>query len=230
MINYQVFSSVDSIAEKTFSLLLSAETAALSFGSTYEGIFKKWKALWEASSQPALPAFFPADERLVDITDPGSNWGTVRKSFLNFCGSTDDAQRWASDEAAYRKFLTAGFGKDMPVFDLIFLGIGPDGHTASLFPGTCPNVGEPAWSESVLRTTAPFIPPERLTLGPELIAQAEKLVLTVTGRSKTEIFSQFQNELESEVNKETLPPVKIIKRRETLGLETSIFYDIEVKR
>ena len=94
MIRLTVYNSPDDIAVYTYRLLTAAAaenedaTAALSFGSTYEGIFKGWKQLWldgggaEIPPKPALPAFFPADERRVDFDHPGSNWGTAQDSFM----------------------------------------------------------------------------------------------------------------------------------------------------
>ena len=233
MVDLKIFNSVDKISEYTFGMLIKAGNTALSFGSTYDAIFRRWKELYlqktsADSGAPAMPSFFPADERLVDFDDPGSNWGTAWKTFLSDCGTAADKLRWASDIKTYGSFLRGYFGTETaerPVFDLIFLGIGPDGHTASLFPGDCPVSGEPEWFETVLRTKAPFTPPNRLTLGPEVIASAERLVIVVTGVGKSEIFSRMYGEIISGGNEKPLPPVRIIKRREELKLDTEILCD-----
>lgn len=249
MIELKIFNSVEAIADYTFNLLKQTAaaagsaktgTAALSFGSTYDAIFRRWNELYSAGSSgkgqtdsnpEKLPAFFPADERLVDITQPGSNWGSVRKSFLDNCGTEDDRSRWAADASAYRQMLEGLISDHLPVFDLIFLGIGPDGHTASLFPASCPVSDEASWNEMVLETTAPFTPPDRLTLGPEVIASAKRLVVTVTGAGKADIFNQLMTEIqdiETAKNGSTgkmLPPVRIIARRLELGLKTEIICD-----
>ena len=233
MIKLRIFESAEDIADYIFGLLHNTAngSAALSFGSTYDGIFRRWKVLFDTASagdagQPGLPAFFPADERGVALSDSGSNWGTARKIFLDHCGTDADKERWASDADAYRAMLVDFFGEAAPVFDIILLGLGPDGHTASLFPGDCPSEGEPDWIEPVLETTTPFTPPDRLTLGPEVIASASGLILTVTGEAKAEVFNRLLNELKESPEK-PLPPARIIKRREKLNLETNIFCDSE---
>ena len=255
MISLSVFESSDDIAVYTFRLLTEAAraagkipaAAALSFGSTYEGIFKGWKNLYlngirpEVPPKPEMPAFFPADERRVGFDNPGSNWGTAWKTFLSVCGDEDDRIRWASDAGTYREFINEYFNlpKGEPdrknradlllVFNLTFLGLGPDGHTASLFPGDCPEEDESGWYAPVLETKAPFDPPDRLTLGPEAIARSERLILTVTGGGKARIFRNFINELAEAKSKNDsrglLPPVRIIRKRKSLGMTTEVLCD-----
>ncbi|MDC7225767.1 MAG: 6-phosphogluconolactonase [Spirochaetales bacterium] len=243
MINLKLFDDVDAIASYTYELLTAAgmgagnPAAALSFGSTYNAVFSRWAKLHaEAGTRtPQLPALFPADERLVDISHDGSNWGTARKLFIDECGNSADREHWASDAAAYNRMLQEHFseqtaGKNdetpqLPVFDLIFLGMGPDGHTASLFPGSCPQPHDIEWNSTVLETTAPFNPPNRLTLGPEVIASAGKLVMTVTGAGKAGIFRRLLDELNGKPGAELLPPARIILRRSELELKTEIICD-----
>ncbi len=244
MIRLSVLDSIEEIAAMTYGFLTEAGSgsAALSFGSTYEEIFRIWKDLHKASPKPdkELPAFFPADERKVGFDDKASNWGSAWNSFLSPCGSRDDRTRWASDAETYRGFIGDFFGRigkpaesaagdNIPAFNLIFLGMGPDGHTASLFPGDCPDEDSPEWFSTVLETVGPFDPPERLTLGPEVIAKAARLVLTVTGGGKAAVFNRFTKELsgalETGDSAGLLPPVRILRRRADLGLDTEIICD-----
>ncbi|HAK46895.1 MAG TPA: hypothetical protein DCO79_13380 [Spirochaeta sp.] len=230
MIELKIFGTSVEIADYSFDILKTAETAALSFGSTYEGIFRRWRELCGGVKKTQLPALFPADERLVDIADDGSNWGAARKSFIEHCGNASDSGRWARDADVYHRMLRDQFGEGTPVFDLIFLGIGPDGHTASLFPDDCPTQSDPAWNETVLETTAPFVPPKRLTLGPDVIASTRHLLVTVTGSGKAEIFKKLMNELNAPeayatANLPLLPPARIITRREELKLNTEVLCD-----
>ncbi len=242
MINLEIFSGIEEIADYEFALLAKAETAALSFGSTYEDIFKRWKVLYLNGLKPGIspetpmPAFFPADERLVGFDHPGSNWGSAWNSFLSVCGKAEDRKRWASDAEIYRSFINEFFnltGSKLPLFDLVFLGIGPDGHTASLFPANCPAEHDADWFELVLKTVSPFNPKDRLSLGPAVISQSKKLVLTVTGTSKAGIFNRLLTEINSrgkDPKEEFLPPARIIRNRESLGLDTLIICDRQAKQ
>jgi 6-phosphogluconolactonase/glucosamine-6-phosphate isomerase/deaminase len=231
MISLEILDSPQRIADRSFRILTETETAAaLSFGSTYRELFKRWNEL-AGETAVSLPALFPADERLVSEDDPESNWGAAWKLFSEHFGSKEDRGRHPRDIESYRKLLDEYFGRDdeLPRFGLIFLGLGSDGHTASLFPGKSPAPGSDDWNKKVLRTTSPLPPFGRLTLGPELIARAERLVLIVTGEEKADIFAAFLARLSAapaeQQSGSELPPVPIIRRREELHLVTEIFTD-----
>lgn len=231
MIELKVLDSVFDISAFTFKRLLSvgsAGSAALSFGSTYSSIFKHWKKMVSTSS--TLPAFFPVDERVVDIDDPESNWGTFKKLFLSDCGSDSDLERHPETVEDYRRILSDYFAA-FPVFDITFLGLGSDGHTASLFPDTCPAESDNDWKAEVLQTMAPFNPHLRLSLGPELIAASRQLIMVVTGEAKKTILQKYLIQL-SEMDSmpkdsPLLPPVKIVRRRENLCLNTLVLADTD---
>ena len=91
--------------------------------------------------------WFIGDERFVPADDPLNNMRMARQAFLNRCAplvnihpiATDAAN---PDEAArrYEAELKSFYGADKldparPLFDVVLMGVGPDGHTASLFPG-----------------------------------------------------------------------------------------------
>src|SRR5688572_1227622 len=135
--------------------------------------------------------FFWADERCVPPTDPESNFAAADKQFFQplgisagnihrICG--EDAPTTAAtlaEEEILRIVPRNGGGQ--PALDLILLGMGEDGHVASLFPG------EPeSADQSVYRAigNSPKPPPNRVTLGYRAIAAARKVWVLASGAGK----------------------------------------------
>jgi 6-phosphogluconolactonase len=122
-------------------------TIALSGGSTPRNLY----TLIAANASTGLPwaqiFFFWGDERHVPPTDPESNYRMAQETLLSkvpvppanifrIPGENPDASAAAEAyEQTLRKFFVPAPG-EFPRFDLILLGMGPDGHTASLFPET----------------------------------------------------------------------------------------------
>ena len=122
-------------------------TIALSGGSTPKSLFH----LLAANARTSLPwdrmFFFWGDERHVPPTDPDSNYRMAHEAMLSKipvaeanvfrvpAEMADASAAAAAYEQTLRKFFALSPGQ-LPRFDLILLGMGPDGHTASLFPGT----------------------------------------------------------------------------------------------
>ena len=88
----------------------------------------------------------------------------------------------AAAAAAYEKELVRTFGTPAPVFDLVLLGMGADGHTASLFPG------HPALRETARAVAAASGPDgrDRITLTLPVLARASRVLFLVTGGNKAE--------------------------------------------
>jgi 6-phosphogluconolactonase len=133
--------------------------------------------------------FFFGDERCVPPGDPQSNYGMARATLFAPLG-IDPAHVFrmrgeadpASAAAEYAQVLVRELG-DEPVLDLIMLGMGPDGHTASLFPGSSPV------TDDTLLVNAPFVPKfgtYRITLTPRTINNARQVVIATAGRAKAD--------------------------------------------
>jgi 6-phosphogluconolactonase len=137
---------------------------------------------------------FWVDERLVAPEDPASNFGAARNDFLArlpiprshvhpMC-SKNPPQRAADD---YHQTLMSHFGvgmADSPVFDLVVLGIGTDGHTASIFPGDRTAVETDRWVVAVMGGSPNVA---RLTLTLALLERARCVIFIVSGRQKAAI-------------------------------------------
>jgi 6-phosphogluconolactonase len=132
--------------------------------------------------------FYFSDERCVPPNDAESNYRMARESMLAPLGiadshvfrmhGEDEPERAAADYAA----VLRGLGGDVPTLDLVMLGMGPDGHTASLFPGTDP------FTDDLLLVRAPFVAKfgtHRLTFTPRTINAAREVQVTTAGTAKT---------------------------------------------
>lgn len=129
------------------------------------------------------------DERCVPPDDEQSNYKMVKASLLDRIKipehnvhrmhGEDDPARAA---AAYSTILKEDLG-EFPQFDLIMLGMGPDGHTASLFPGS-----NPGKNDSSALVAAPYVEKfqtYRLTLTPRIINNARHVVIATEGPGKS---------------------------------------------
>ena len=134
------------------------------------------------STGRSVDVFF-GDERWVDVQDPGSNEGMARLAFL------DEVEPRAIHSHAPRRATTSRRPprrttrcvRAEPPIGLVHLGLGPDGHTASLFPGA-PQLDEQ--SRFVVPSGDAQHPLPRLTLTYPALARAELIVFTVDGSAK----------------------------------------------
>ena len=183
---------------------LSPDAAiAVSGGTTYRRVFD----VWQKELGPSFVKFFPVDERMVPFESPESNWGMMQALLLDPLDWPDSkrcfVQRISAHTADdYERLLRLTFRQPMPAFDLVFLGVGSDGHTASLFPGT-PQLND--YASWVLQTESPDPPKRRITLGMGVICQARHVVIIIVGQDKRDIVTKM---LKAD---ETLPIVRVLK-------------------
>ena len=168
--------------------------------------------LLDAPAEPidfaAWDVFF-ADERAVPLDHPDSNYGLLKADLLDKIPAgaarprvhpiderhVEDTQELAD---AYQAALLAHFAaKDsvkLPVFDLVLLGCGPDGHTCSLFPGHELLRESDAWVAPVEDSPKP--PPRRITLTLPVVDHANKIAFVATGGGKKDILRKLFDEEE----------------------------------
>jgi 6-phosphogluconolactonase len=145
--------------------------------------------------------WFVGDERFVPAADPLSNIAMMRDAFLDRCAPIANIHPIATDcagpdEAArrYERGLKSFYGADeldpgRPLFDVVLLGVGPDGHTASLFPGY-PAVAETRrWAIEVPKAhVEPFVP--RVTLTLPALGSCREMLIEASGAGKRPILSR----------------------------------------
>lgn len=168
-------------------------TAALSGGMTPISFYKRMAAPvrdlpWDRTH------IFLTDERCVPFDHPDSNYGMIEANFLRHVpippGNIHPVQTSLEPSAAaagYETEIRTSFGLEdgeFPDFDLILLGLGKDGHTASLFPGD-PALAEKRRLAAAVSRAAPDH--DRVTLTLPVINRAWVVVFLVTGGNKAAI-------------------------------------------
>jgi 6-phosphogluconolactonase len=169
-----------STPEKTYTLLAKPdEVAKVDWGRTY---------------------LFFGDERLVPHDDPRSNFGMAQRALLAhvpvppgqvFPIPTDKGTA-AECAASYADTLSRVFqvpAGAFPTFDLILLGLGDDGHTASLFPGRSALTVADAWVTSSLPGVLPP-PVERVTMTFPVLNAARQVAFLVSGDKKAAVLQE----------------------------------------
>jgi 6-phosphogluconolactonase len=169
-----------------FSLFLSG-------GSTAQECYRALAAMGGPGSGVdwAGVDVYLGDERCVPPDDPDSNHRMVAETLLDAVGPV------GSDHPMYRSGTPSAAAIDyeaviapLPAFDLVHLGLGPDGHTASLFPGSAAlDVVDPAVLVVANQDPNAVNPHERITLTYPAIARARLAVFTVAGASKRAAFA-----------------------------------------
>jgi 6-phosphogluconolactonase len=150
--------------------------------------------------------FFWVDERWVPWEDAESNHGKARKGIFSRLGipgsqiyPLDYAISPAENVRAWEVAMRTVFktrADQLPRFDLILLGIGEDGHTASLFPGHPAANERQRWMAAVF--DAPKRPPIRITMTLPLINNARNILFVAAGANKRPILSRVLNPLPEE--------------------------------
>ncbi len=198
-----VAETATAVATEFFRLASEAQSrqgafhVALAGGTTpraaYERIAESWRDIGGNAFAWERVHLFWGDERMVLADDPRSNFGMARAALIDripippknvhpIMGAAPDA---ASAAKQYEDELRAAFGLlpgGLPQFDLVLLGMGPDGHTASLFPGAATLVET---SRLALAARHPETGEARVTLTLPVLNQARATIVLVTGGDKS---------------------------------------------
>jgi 6-phosphogluconolactonase len=161
----------------------------LSGGSTPRGTHELLATRYRDRMDWAQVHLFWGDERFVAHDDPRSNYRMARETLLDRvpCPPANvhpiPTELPSADAAAlrYEDTLRAYFSGDLPVFDVALLGLGDDGHTASIFPGSAALDEARRW---VVAVAAPVEPALRITLTMPVLTAAAQLFVLVAGAGK----------------------------------------------
>jgi len=177
-------------------------TLALAGGNTPR---RTYELLTEPPLRDAVPwdalHLFWGDERCVPPDHPDCNYRMAREALIDRAPiPAANVHRVRTEEgsaaavaAYYERELRTFFAlevEDVPRFDLILLGMGPDGHTASLFPGS------PALEETqrlVVPNSIDYMPHERVTFTFPVLNAARTIAFLITGRDKAESLARALN-------------------------------------
>ncbi|KAJ1335421.1 6-phosphogluconolactonase [Microdochium nivale] len=218
--NLFAFPTVDDLAPALRTYLIEAQNEGITRHDSFKigvsgGSLPKTLAqalLATPKSDEDKPKFdkweiFFCDERAVPLDHEDSNYGLLKKDLLDKIPAElgkptvhpidtkhlDDTQELADQ---YEQTLVKSFaGRDsvrLPIFDLLLLGSGPDGHTCSLFPGH-PLLREmDAWVAPIEDSPKP--PPRRITLTLPVVTHAVRVAFVATGGGKKDIMKEIFEE------------------------------------
>ena len=208
--NIHIFENPEKTAKAVAELILTkAEeklkrslpfNIAVSGGNTPKLLFSVLASEYELKIPWHFIRLFWVDERCVPPTHPESNFGMTYESLLKNVPIPDNNIFRMIGEAdpekeakRYQELLKTQLplNKPVPQFDLILLGMGDDGHTASIFPNDLSLLDS---EQFVVTSIHPVTDQKRITLTGTTINHAEEVVFLITGSSKTEILDQISNQ------------------------------------
>jgi 6-phosphogluconolactonase len=190
---------------------------ALAGGSTPRPLYQRLaEPLYASRVDWSRTHLFWGDERCVPPYHPDSNYRMTREALIEHVplppenvhriqGEKDPSEGAADYERVLRHFFGAG---PIPTrsFDLVLLGMGADGHTASIFPGTAAVSEENLWAISV-HVERPH-PMWRVTLTPMVFNASGNVTFLVTGSDKA---TRLEEVLEEADGRATPPPARLIR-------------------
>lgn len=199
----------DSVAEKAAEFFVSCGLKAigergrfsvvLSGGSTPKLMFAKLSAILADNPLPLDKIyFFFGDERMVPVTSEDSNFRSANELLLKPLGVRErNIFRFRTElepdaaAADYSRQIRGHFAIEsgFPSFDLVFLGLGSDGHTASLFPGADVLDEQEKIAASVF---VPKLDAHRLTLTFGVLNSAAAVAFLVTGADKRDVLCKVR--------------------------------------
>jgi 6-phosphogluconolactonase len=172
---------------------------ALSGGNTPKLLFKELKKNYREKIEWSFVHIFWGDERCVTPQSPESNFGETQRLLLNHIEIPNEnihpifgEHDPENESARYSEEIVELLPKrnNLPSFDLIILGIGSDGHTASIFPDQMFILKSENFCEVA---SHPATNQKRITLTGKILNNAKSIVFLVTGSEKSQVVSNIIN-------------------------------------
>jgi 6-phosphogluconolactonase len=177
------------IADAIAAVLAERErcSVALAGGHTPRAIYAHLADRYVNVPWTLLDIYF-GDERRVPPDDPASNYQMAREALLSRVPIESAQVHRMQGERADALAAAREYESVLPAsLDVLLLGIGADGHTASLFPGA-PQLRER--EKRVVPSTSPAPPVDRLTITPPVIAAAQHVAVIAAGKSKSTVVAR----------------------------------------
>lgn len=176
-----------SLQENKASIALSGGTTPLPILNILKNHMLNWERL----------QFFMVDERVVPIANESSNYGNIKRIFFDFVSSSSYSmfdENSTLDECviSYEKILKRDIKRNQngfPVISLVLLGMGEDGHIASLFPNT---EGLLEQEKCVIVNRIPQLNTQRISMTYPMITSAEEVIVFIKGEKKIKIFEELK--------------------------------------
>lgn len=170
---------------------------ALSGGNTPRLLFAVLAEKYHSSLNWSFVNIFWVDERCVSPGDPESNYGMTnrllfekidipRQNIHRIKGENDPEQEADRYSEEILKYIPLKNG--LPSYDIILLGMGEDGHTASIFPGNIESFNSTRICEIAIH---PVSGQKRVSLTGKVINNADEIIFLVTGKNKADIVHQI---------------------------------------
>jgi 6-phosphogluconolactonase len=186
---FEVHPDPEAVARRAALLIaeIAPVTVALSGGSSPR---RTYTLLGERRTLASADVWF-ADERCVPPEDDASNYRLVRSTLGDVYASIHRVlgeERPQEAARIYDEEIEASLGEE-PVYDLVVLGMGPDGHTASLFPDASELTER---SRRAVATAQPHFGFRRVTLTLPVLNRARRALFIVTGADKAKAFAAIR--------------------------------------
>lgn len=195
--DWRVFADVDALVAELSAALCAEAAAAIAARGTFHLVLAGgttplalYRALARLQAGDARWHIWYGDERCLPVGHPERNSGVIEAAWLAASHIPSENRRPIPAERGSQEATTvyAEWLAGVADFDVALLGMGEDGHTASLFPGH-------SWdgADALAVYDAPKPPPERVSLSAARLSRSQRVWFVITGAGKCEALARWKN-------------------------------------